>query len=75
MSIFALNVISIVIALLITRVIIAWVYALQSYMHSKVYIDMDERELDCDVCKHKLLAALLVTLLAAFIVIMILKAF
>ena len=73
MSIFALNVVSIIIALLITRVIISWVYAFQSYMQSKIYIDMDEQEIDCDICKQKALTALLATLLAGFIIVIILR--
>lgn len=68
-----LNVVSIVVGLLIARVIIAWIYAIQVYIHSKIYIDMDEQELDCDIYKQKALSALLVTLFSVFIIIVIFK--
>lgn len=72
MGVVALNVVSIVVAVLLVRIIVVWFSAFKTYTECKVDYDIDESLKDWEEYKADIVGAIMVTALAGFIIVCIL---
>lgn len=70
MDSFGILIITLVVGVLITRVIVVWVYTIKKYAESVLDLDLDQSEEDWDVFKQMCLSALIGTLITVFIIIL-----
>lgn len=71
MDSFGVLIVTLVIGVLITRIIVVWVYTIRKYAQSVLDLDLDQSEEDWDIFKQMCVSAIIGTLITAFIILII----